>query len=203
MRASGRVPAVIYGHGLDGLAVSVDGRDLRHALSGEAGLNQLLSLSVGSQTHLAMARVIQRHPVRHTVLHVDFQVVRRDEIVSADVPLVVVGEAKAVEQELGLVEQPLQSLTVKATPSDIPSSIEIDVTDLVIGATITVGDLRLPERVTTDVSPDEVIVVGSSTRAAQAAALGEEEGAEAGEAGAGETVSGSGDEGSSAPAEEG
>src|ERR1700760_3994671 len=76
LRAAGRIPAVGYGHGGAGTSVSVDGRDLRHALSGEAGLNQLLSLKVGSDTHLALARAVQRHPVRHTVLHVDFQIVR-------------------------------------------------------------------------------------------------------------------------------
>ena len=101
LRAAGRIPAVVYGHGGAGTSVSVDGRDLRHALSGEAGLNQLLSLQVGSDTHLALARAIQRHPVRHTVLHVDFQIVRRDEVISAEVPIVLVGEARAVEQEKG------------------------------------------------------------------------------------------------------
>jgi large subunit ribosomal protein L25 len=179
LRATGRVPAVVYGHGVSGLSISVDGRELRHALSGDAGLNQLLSLQVGSDTHLAMARVLQRHPVRHTVVHVDFQVVRRDEIVAADVPIILVGQAKAVEQEQGLVEQPVQSLTVKAIPSEIPSSIEIDISDLAIGTIIKVSDLSLPERVTTDTPPDEVLVVGSATRAAQAEEEGEaEEGAE-------------------------
>ena len=108
----------------------MDGRDLRHALSGDAGLNQLLSLKVGSDTHLALARALQRHPVRHTVLHVDFQIVRRDEVISAEVPIVLVGEAKAVEQEKGLVEQLLTSLTVNATPDRIPRHIEVDISDL-------------------------------------------------------------------------
>jgi large subunit ribosomal protein L25 len=184
LRSAGRIPGVIYGHGVAGLSVSVDGRDLRHALSGAAGLNQLLSLEVGGDTHLAMARVLQRHPVRHTVVHVDFQVVRRDEIISADVPLVLVGEAKAVEQDHGLVEQTMQSLAVRATPTDIPGSIEVDVTGLAIGDTIKVSDLKLPSRVTTDVSPDEVVVVGSATRVSLAEVSEEE--------GEGETAAGEG-----------
>ena len=113
--------------------MSVDGRDLRHALSGDAGLNQLLSLQVGSETHLALARSLQRHPVRHTVVHVDFQIVRRDEVISADVPIVLVGEAKAVEQEQGMVEQLLTSLTVNATPGRIPSNLEVDISGLTVG----------------------------------------------------------------------
>lgn len=178
LRAAGRIPAVIYGHGIDALSISIDGRELRHALSGESGTNQLLELHIGADKHLALARVLQRHPVRNTVTHVDFQVVRRDEVISADVPIVLVGEAKHVEQERGLVEQPLTSLTVNATPSRIPTSIEVDITELTVGATIRVGDLALPSGVNTDVAEDEPVAVGSITRAA----IEPEEGAEGEEA---------------------
>jgi large subunit ribosomal protein L25 len=167
LRASGRIPAVVYGHGIEAVSVSVDGRDLRHALSGEAGLNQLLELKVGSDTHLALARVLQRHPVRHTVLHVDFQIVRRDEVISADVPIVLTGEAKAVATEGGLVEHPLTLLTVNATPARIPSSIEVDISDLTVGEGIRVSDLKLPSGVTTDMPGDEIVVIASISRAAQ------------------------------------
>jgi len=208
LRAEGRIPAVVYGHGMDGISVSVDGRELRHALSGEAGLNQLLSLKVGSDTHLAMARAIQRHPVRHTVLHVDFQVVRRDQVLSAEVPVVLTGEAKSVEQDNGIVEQVLTSLTVNATPDRIPSNIEVDISGLTVGEGIRVGDLRLPDGVTTDIGPDEPVVMASVTRAAveeeeaeaeaaegegEAAAPAEGEAA-AGEGPAAEAESGSGSE---------
>ena len=186
LRAAGRIPAVVYGHGVDGISVSVDGRDLRHALSGDAGLNQLLSLQVGTDTHLAMARSLQRHPVRHTVLHVDFQIVRRDEVISADVPVVLTGEAKAVEQENGIVEQLLSSLTVNATPGLIPSNIEVDISELTVGEGIRVGDLRLPDGVTTDVSPDDPIVMASVTRAAVEEEAAEAEAAEGEEAAASE-----------------
>lgn len=188
LRASGRIPAVVYGHGAEGRSVSVDARDLRHALSGEAGLNQLLSLKIGSETHLALARALQRHPIRHTVVHVDFQIVRRDEVMLTDVPLILIGEAKAVEQERGIVEQQLNSLTVKATPDKIPGNIEVDISGLTIGQGVRVGDLQLPAGVTTDVSPDEVIAMGAATRAVieeEAAAAEGEAAAEAG-AGAGE-----------------
>jgi len=211
LRASGRVPAVLYGHGLDALSLSVDARELRHALSGDAGLNQLLSLKVGSDTHLALARSLQRHPVRHTVVHVDFQIVRRDEVISAEVPIVVTGEAKAVEQEQGIVEQQLTSLTIHATPDRIPGHIEVDISALTIGEAIRVSDLTLPPKVTTDVSPDEIVVLGTITRAAieeeaeeaaegEAAAAGEEgeAPAEAASGGAGETDSGAGGSGGSA-----
>ncbi|HEX6395164.1 MAG TPA: 50S ribosomal protein L25 [Acidimicrobiales bacterium] len=184
LRAAGRIPAVVYGHGAEGRSVSVDGRELRHALSGQAGLNQLLSLKIGSETHLALARSLQRHPVRHTVLHVDFLIVRRDEVISAEVPLVLTGEAKAVEQERGLVEQQLNSLTVKATPDKIPGHIEVDISALTIGEAIRVGDLKLPAGVTTEVSSEEVIAQGALSRAAAEIEAIEAEAAEAAEAAA-------------------
>jgi large subunit ribosomal protein L25 len=187
MRASGRIPAVVYGHGLAGTAVSVDARDLRHALSGNAGLNQLLSLQVGSDTHLALARSLQRHPVRHTVVHVDFLIVRRDEVIAADVPIVLVGEAKAVEQEQGIVEQQLTSLAVNATPDRIPPHFEVDISGLTVGDAIRVSDLSLPSGVTTDIGPDETVVLATVSRAA--IALEEEEAAAAEEA-AGEAPAG-------------
>jgi large subunit ribosomal protein L25 len=167
LRAAGRIPAVLYGHGTEGVSVSVDGRDLRHALSGKSGSNQLLELQVGSERHLALARVLQRHPVRNTVVHVDFQIVGRDEVVSADVPIVLTGEAKQVENRGGMVEQPLTTLTVNATPSRIPTSIELDVTDLTLGEGIRVGDLNLPQGVTTDVASDDIVVIASLSTGAQ------------------------------------
>ena len=197
LRAAGRIPAVVYGHGMHGESISVDARELRHALSGEAGVNQLLSLKVGSETHLALARALQRHPVRHTVLHVDFQVVSRDEVISADVPVVLVGEAKAVELEQGLIEHILTSLTVHATPARIPTNIEVDISGMSVGEGLRVGDLTLPSGVTTDVAAEELVVIASVSRvaaeveaveAAEAEAAeeaAEAEGAEAGEAGAG------------------
>ena len=182
LRASGRIPGVVYGHGIDPLPVAVEGRALRSALTTEAGLNALLSLQIEGTSHLTMAREIQRHPVRGTVLHVDFQIVRRDEVLSADVPVVLVGEAEEVNRSDGLVDHQLYSLTVNATPDRIPHSIEVDVSGMVIGDTIRVGDLRLPSGVTTDVDPDEPVVVAqASALAAEAEAL-EAEAAEAAEA---------------------
>ncbi len=161
LRAAGRVPGVVYGHGSAPVPVSVDARELRHALSGEAGLNQLLDVHVGDDRLLALARELQRHPVRNTVIHVDFQIVRRDEIIAADVPIVLVGEAKAVEAERGVVSQPLTSLSVRATPGAIPSGIEVDVSAMAVGDTIRVGDLDLPSGVTTDADADEAVVTAS------------------------------------------
>ena len=204
MRAGGRIPAVVYGGGMDAVSVSVDARELRQALSGDSGVHQLLSLEVGPSRHLTLARVIQRHPVRNTVIHVDFQVVRRDEIISAEVSIVLIGESKSVEQERGVIEQPLQSLTVHATPSNIPNEIVVDLADLEIGDTVRVGDLKLPTGVTTEVEGDEPVVIAAvSAVAAEAEELEAEEeaAAEAEAAEEGGSESGASEDG--ATAEEG
>ena len=207
LRHAGKIPGVVYGHGMEPLPVAVDGRALRSALTTEAGLNALLSLEFEGTSHLTMAREIQRHPVRGTVVHVDFQIVRRDEILSADVPIVLVGEAEQVNRNDGLVDQSLYALTIHATPDRIPNQIEVDVSGMAIGDTIRVGDLPLPEGVTTDLDPEEAVVIAqASAMAAEAEALEAEavEAAEgegtAGEAGA---AAESGEGGESAAAEEG
>ena len=166
LRGGGRVPGVLYGHGIEPLSLAVASRELRAALTSEAGLNALISLDVGGRRHLAMARQLQRHPVRRTVDHVDFVIVRRDEIVSADVPIHLTGEALEVEHADGLVEQQLFSLDVQAKPGDIPHSIDVDISSLAIGEAIRVADLSLPAGVTTEVDPEETVVAGQASRVA-------------------------------------
>ena len=166
LRAAGKIPAVLYGHGVDPQPLAVDGRQLRLALNQEAGLNALLTLDVGGQSHLAMTRQLQRHPVRGTVDHVDFVIVRRDEIVSAEVPVHLVGEATAVQRADGLVEQQLFNLTIHATPANIPAAIEVDISDLAIGETIRVADVSLPAGVTTEIDAEEPVVAGQASRVA-------------------------------------
>jgi large subunit ribosomal protein L25 len=161
LRAAGRIPAIVYGHGIEPIPVSVDAKDLRQALGGEAGSRALLRLVIGDGVgeHLAMARQLQRHPVRHTVTHVDFQVVRRDEVVSAEVPIVLVGEAVAVHRNDGTVDQEMQVVAVKAKPADLPVNLEVDVSGLEIGDSIRASQIGLPAGVELDVDPDSPVVV--------------------------------------------
>lgn len=164
LRTDGFVPAVVYGLGRDSVAVSVPWPDLRRALTTEAGLNALITLDVDGQKDLAIIKDLQRHPVRRNVLHIDFLRVDPDAPVAVEVPLVLVGEAKKVEQRRGIVDQPLKNLTVKAKPADIPSQIEIDITDLDLGDSITVETLVMPAGVTTDIDGGIQLVLGLATR---------------------------------------
>lgn len=195
LRHSGRIPGVIYGHNTDPVHVSVDAHELRRALSTDAGLNQLLDLHVGEKKYLTLARELQRHPVRNTVTHIDFLVVRRDEVISADVPLNLIGEAKQVEQERGVINHNLTSISVNAVPAAIPHSIDVDISELAIGDAIRVHDLQLPNGVTTEVEPEEVVVAANPPEAEEPEEGEGEEGAE-GE-GEGEAAGESSDEGSS------
>ena len=164
LRRAGKVPGVIYGHGTEPLPVAVGARELRAALNGEAGANQLLSLSTGMGTYLTLAREMQRHPVAQTVTHVDFVIVRRDEVISADVPITLVGEATEVHHGDGLVEQQMFTLAINALPANIPAGIEADINELTIGGQVRVSDLVLPEGVTTDVDPDTAVAIGQPPR---------------------------------------
>ena len=168
LRAQGKIPGVVYGHGTDATPVAVDGRSLRAALTTNAGLNALLELQLDGTSLLAMAREIQRHPVRHTVTHVDFVIVRRDEVISAEVPVNLVGEAIELHREDGVLAHELFSLTVQSTPDRIPHVIEVDISGLKIGVAIRVSDLSLPEGVTTDVDPEATIVVGQPPQVTEA-----------------------------------
>jgi large subunit ribosomal protein L25 len=168
LRSDGKVPAVVYGHGVDPLPVAVDARDLRTALTTDAGLNALLALKVDGATHLTMAKVVQRHPVRGTVAHVDFQIVRRDEVVTADVPIVLVGEAVQVHRDDGHVDHQLFNIPVQAVPGRIPNAVEVDISELTIGQTIRVAELGLPTGVTTEVDPEAPVVVGQAPQVSEA-----------------------------------
>lgn len=210
LRREGKIPAVVYGHGADPVSIAVDARELRHALNTEAGVNALVNLSIDGDKQLTMARVLQRHPVRNTVTHVDFQVVRRDEVMAADVPFTLVGEAKEVTNNDGVVEQALFALTIHATPANIPAHIEVDISGLTIGDAIRVGDLKLPSGVTTEVDPEEAIVVGQAAQVSELDLIPEadvealHELAEAAEAAEAEAEGEGGDgaaEGGEAPAE--
>ena len=177
LRSSGKIPAVLYGHGSDPLPIAVEGRALRQALSGDAGLNALLTLDLdGKNPQTAMAKDIQRDPRRNTVTHVDFLLVSKDEIITADVPVVFVGEATKVLKADGVLEQAFFTLTVHAKPGDLPNQIEIDVSEMEIGDAIRIDDLNLPAGVATDHEGDTAIAVAQppqTTEAEEDAAIAE------------------------------
>lgn len=198
MRAKGTIPGIVYGHGTDPVAVQVDAREFRTALSGDAGLNALLDLNLDGTSHTALAKQIQRHPTRGTVIHVDFQLVDRNQAVTVDVPVEIVGEAVKVAQGGGQVVADMGTITVNATAATIPQLIEVDVTDLELGHVIRVQDLHLPNGITCDMDPETPVVTGLAPRTANAE--GVEDGAEEGAEGGGEATAAAGDDDAAADA---
>jgi large subunit ribosomal protein L25 len=192
LRSEGKVPGVVYGLGQDPVTVGVPWRELRHALTGEAALNALIDLRFDGHAELVMVKELQRHPVRRNVLHVDFLRVSRDQELTVDVPVTLVGEASAVLDVDGVVEQVLFAVAITAKPQSIPNELMLDISHLAPGDTLRVSDLPMPAGVVAASDPDEPVVatsVGSATEAAEGEAEGE---AAEGEAGTGEGADGEG-----------
>lgn len=176
MRRDGVVPAVIYGLGTDTQSIQLNAHELQVALNGKAGANALITLRNGSDESLTLARQIQRHPVRHTLVHVDFIRVSRDVAVDADVPLSIVGEAPGVKLG-GLLEQLIFSFPISAKPADIPTMIEVDVSGLGLGDQLHISDVVFPPGVIANQEPHELVMQVSAPRGLLASE-GEGEGAE-------------------------
>jgi large subunit ribosomal protein L25 len=173
LRHAGSIPAVVYGVGVTSLPVSVDAKSFRTAVSGEQGLNSLIQLDADGQTFTVMAREIQRHPVRGTVSHIDFQIVDPNKPVVAEVPLHIIGDAVEVRHADWEVDQQMFSLEVSARPDQIPTHIDVDVSELTAGATIRVQDVALPEGVTATGDVSVAIVTSHPGRAAKSSVVPE------------------------------
>ncbi|MCY3637412.1 MAG: 50S ribosomal protein L25 [bacterium] len=147
LRRTGQIPGVVYGLGGETVSVAVDARDLRSALTSDAGLNALLTLDVNGDRQLSLVKELQHHPVRNEVIHVDFIRVDADVAVEVEVRVVLEGEATAVANEDGVVDQAAFTIAVLSKPESIPNELSIDISDLVMGDTVRAGDLELPEGV--------------------------------------------------------
>jgi large subunit ribosomal protein L25 len=155
---------VVYGHGSEPVPIAVGAREFQIAMSGEAGLNTLLSLEVGTDNFLTLARDIQHHPFKNVVTHVDFLIVRRDEVISAEVSINLVGEPIEVQHGDGIVDQQLYTLHIKAKPADIPPSVDIDISGLTIGASLHVSDITIPHGVELETDVETTVVAGQPPR---------------------------------------
>mgnify|MGYP003338813119 FL=1 len=164
LRSEGKIPAVVYGHGVDPVPVAVVAREFQIAVSGEGGLNTLLTLEVDGASHLTLARDIQRHPVRNVVTHVDFLVVDAAREVGAEVPVTLVGEATEVTGRGGIVDQMVFSVQVKAKPAEIPAAMELDITALTIGGSLHVSDVTVPAGVILETDGAVLAVSGLAPR---------------------------------------
>jgi large subunit ribosomal protein L25 len=176
VRRTGRVPAVLYGHGTDTRHLTLPGHDLMLALKTSNVLIRLEGLNNGAE--LALPKAVQRDAVKGVIEHVDLILVRQGEKVTVDIPVTVTGE---IVSGGGVLDQQLVQITVEAEATHIPTGIEVDVTGMDIGDSVHASDLKLPRGTTLQVEPETLVlhVIAPAAVEAEAAAEGEAaEGAE-------------------------
>lgn len=166
LRTSGRVPAIIYGHGREPQSLSIDTRELEKLLSHISAENTVIDLSVDGKSARTLIREIQRHPFKKQILHVDFQELVAGEKVIVRVPIVLMGVPAGVRMDGGVLDQTLRELEVEVDPAHIPNHVEVDVTELTIGSSVHVSDITLPEGVEIVGDEDASVCVVSAPRAA-------------------------------------
>jgi large subunit ribosomal protein L25 len=152
-RRAGKIPAVLYGHGLAPRHLALPAREFAHAIRG-GGANALLTLVLDGDTELALPKAIQRHPIRGDFEHVDLLLVRRGEKVHVEVPVVLQGEA--VRE--GLVDQQLTTVAVEAEATNIPTEVTVSIEGLGVGDHVDASAIVLPAGVTLTGDPAQVVV---------------------------------------------
>ncbi len=184
LRREGKIPAVVYGLDSDPTPISLDYSDARVALSTDAGLNALLNLDIDGKTELCLVKELQRHVVRDEVTHIDFIRVDPNADFELEVPLVLVGEARAVANVSGMVDQAMFALMITTKPTSIPNEIEVDISDMEVGDTIRVDMLNLPDGVVATDDPETAVATALVTRSTLEAMRAEDAEGEEGEEGA-------------------
>ena len=156
-RAAGKVPAVLYGSNQEPTSLFVDAKQMLHALHTEAGYNVLINLKLDSDTLLTIPREIQKHPVKGTLIHVDFVKVERNVKIEATVPIHITGESRGVK-EGGQLDQHIHEIRIEALPAEVPPAIELDITSIGIGDQVRVSDLQTPAGVEVLTDKDDIIL---------------------------------------------
>ncbi len=162
LRREGKLPAVIYGSGIDPQAITLDTKEARQTLK-TIGANTLVTIKIGKKELLALVRDVQREVIKRDLLHIDFQAVSLEESITTTVPIVVEGEAPAIKLFNAVLTSGLDELQIEAKAKDLPDSIVVDVSELAeIGDHIQVKDLNIPGEVTVLDDPDEIVFVAAA-----------------------------------------
>ena len=152
IRASGRVPAILYGAGT-AQPLELNGREIAEALHGASSESVLIDLTLEAEggaitKRMALIREVQHDPLRDTIEHVDFHAIEENKKLRVEVPVHEVGEAVGVRTGGGILDHNLRTLRVECLPKDLPERIDVDVSHLEVGKAIHVGEVKLPEGVT-------------------------------------------------------
>lgn len=175
LRRDGMLPAVVYGHNIETISISLDMRDAMRTLD-SISPSALVVLDIDGDKHYTLVRDKQRNPVRRSIIHIDFQAVSLTETVRADVNINILGEAPAVEAYLAIVVPSLEQLSIECLPTVLPDKIDVDISGLgEIGDSILVGDLNIPDGIEVMNDPEDVVVVVIAQAAEEEEEVEEEE----------------------------
>ena len=194
VRRGGGLPGVVYGNG-EPQTVELEAKQFGKAVKSTEARNFLVELEIDGKKSMALVQDIQKNPLTNLLIHVDFKRLTKDSVVTAQVPLRPVGTAEGVK-EGGVLLTPMQTVTLKGRPADIPESLEPDISHLEVGQTVYLEELVLPKGVTATGSPKALAIAVTTSRMQM---MAEAEEAAAAEAAAAEEATAEGE----APAEEG
>ena len=141
LRVSGKIPAVVYGAKKDTVAVSVDPKDISRILHSETGHNTIFDLKLGNENTKAMIVDWQYEPIKGNLMHIDMKRIAMDQKLRVKVPIQLAGVPEGVKTQGGILEQVLREVEIECLPTNIPKSIDADVTALVFGEVLRVSDL--------------------------------------------------------------
>ena len=184
LRASGKVPAVVYGTASngkppEGVAVEVDPKAVLRILHSDSGANTLITLKLDGNQSRVMVKEYQLDPVTHQLLHADFYQLAMDKAITVTVPVLIKGEAKGVKVQGGLLDFVTRDIQVQCLPTDIPEHIDVDVTELMLHQSIRVRDLASDPKWKALTDGDAMLVHIVMPKAEESAAAAETEAAPA------------------------
>lgn len=147
LRAAGRVPAILYGYGLDAQSVSLDNLELRKALGTAAGVRAIMQMQVEGreEPYAVLVKEIQRHPLSRNIIHVDLLSIDINQPVEVSVPINAIGIPEGVKSQGGNLEWQRRELQIRVLPTKIPESIDVDISGLNLNDALHIGDLDLPD----------------------------------------------------------
>ena len=160
LRASGRIPAVVYGAEKGkAVEIAVDPKTLLRILHSESGVNTLIGLQLDGGDTRVLVKEYQLDPIDHKLLHADFYQVAMDKAITVTVPIVLKGEARGVKQQGGIVDFVHREIEIEVLPGDIPENITVDVSELLMHEGVRVRDLKVEGAKWTAVSEPDMMIV--------------------------------------------
>lgn len=161
LRREGLLPAIVYGTGIEPVAVTLNTKEVLQTLR-VIGANTLVTIKLEKKEHLVLVREIQREVITRNLLHMDFQEVSLDENISSTVPIVLVGDAPAVKEFEALLITNMEEIQIEAKAKDLPDTISVDISTLLdIGDNILIKDLVISGDVTVLDDPEDVVIVAT------------------------------------------